>query len=47
MKEKAAEYTVELLKTTPYLDIVNNEIIPALDKVGIGFENKTLYLPQL
>jgi 5-methyltetrahydrofolate--homocysteine methyltransferase len=47
LKEKAAEYTVELLKTTPYLDIVNNEIIPALDKVGIGFENKTLYLPQL
>lgn len=47
LKEKAAEYTGEMLKTTPYLEIVNNEIIPALDKVGIGFENKTLYLPQL
>lgn len=46
-KDKAAEYTGELLKSIPYLDIVNNEIIPALDKVGIGFENKTLYLPQL
>lgn len=29
------------------LDIVQREIIPALDEVGKGFEAKTLYLPQL
>ena len=29
------------------LDIVKNDIIPALDAVGVGFENKTVYLPSL
>ena len=29
------------------LSLVQNEIIPALDEVGRGFEAKTLYLPQL
>ena len=29
------------------LDIVQNEVIPALDTVGVGFENKTVYLPSL
>jgi len=47
LKEKAHEATTELLKTTPPLDIVQNEIIPALDEVGKGFESKTVYLPQL
>ena len=46
-KEKAGESTKELLKTKAPLDIVNNEIIPALNEVGIGYENKTIYLPQL
>ncbi|MBQ1187099.1 MAG: homocysteine S-methyltransferase family protein [Clostridia bacterium] len=46
-KEKAAEITKQLLSTNAPLDIVNNEIIPALNKVGIGFEEKTVYLPQL
>lgn len=46
-KDKAAELTKELLKTTPPLEIVNGEIIPALNKVGEGFEKKTVYLPQL
>ncbi len=47
LKDKAAEATRELLKTTAPLDIVQNEVIPALDIVGKGFENKTVYLPQL
>ncbi|NMD45081.1 MAG: homocysteine methyltransferase, partial [Clostridiales bacterium] len=47
LKDKAGEHTKDLLKTMHYLDIVNNEIIPALNTVGVGFENKTLYLPQL
>ncbi|MBQ9757417.1 MAG: homocysteine S-methyltransferase family protein [Clostridia bacterium] len=46
-KEKAGEITTELLKTDLPLDIVKNEIIPALNVVGEGFENKTVYLPQL
>ena len=37
----------QLLKEIDPLDIVNNEIIPALNIVGVGFENKKVYLPQL
>ncbi len=47
LQDEAAAITGELLKTEQPLDIVNNEIIPALDSVGKGFENKTVYLPQL
>ncbi len=47
MKERAAVLTAELLETVKPLDIVQGEIIPALDTVGVGFENKTVYLPQL
>ncbi len=46
-KDKASEITKELIKVTEPLDIVNHEIIPALNTVGVGFENKTVYLPQL
>ncbi len=46
-KDKASEITKELLKTALPLDIVNNEIIPALNEVGTGYENKTVYLPSL
>lgn len=47
LKEKAANITSVLLKDTDPLKIVNEQIIPALDIVGKGFENKTMYLPQL
>lgn len=46
-KEKAAEITQKLLSDMAPLEIVNNEIIPSLNMVGKGFENKTVYLPQL
>ena len=36
----------QLLSKAP-LDIINNSIIPALNFVGEGFENKTIFLPQL
>jgi 5-methyltetrahydrofolate--homocysteine methyltransferase len=36
-----------MLTSVAPLDIINTEIIPALDFVGKGFENKTVYLPQL
>ena len=47
LKEQASAITKELLSTEKPLDIVQNEIIPALNIVGVGFENKTVYLPQL
>ena len=47
LKDQAASYTDELLKTEEPLSIVHNYIIPALDKVGVGFEKKEVYLPGL
>ena len=46
-KDKAGDITRCMLKDKPALDIVNQEIIPALNTVGTGFEQKTVYLPQL
>ncbi len=46
-KEKSADITKAMLKNKVPLDIVNDEIIPSLNKVGEGFEKKTVYLPQL
>lgn len=46
-KDKSAELTKALLSSTEPLEIVNKEIIPALNTVGKGFEEKTVYLPQL
>lgn len=46
-KEKAAELTETMLQTKDALDIVQEEIIPALDIVGKGYEEKKVYLPQL
>lgn len=47
LKEAAANLTRERLLTQAPMDVVNSQIIPALDEVGKGFENKTIYLPQL
>ncbi len=47
LREKSAVLTREMLCDVPALAIVQNEIIPALDIVGKGFEEKTVYLPQL
>lgn len=46
-KEDASKITKEMLKTYEPLSIINDYVIPALDKVGKGFEDKTVYLPQL
>ena len=44
----AARLTEELIASSVSpLDIVQNEVIPALDIVGVGFEKKTVYLPSL
>ena len=47
LKEQAAQLTESKLSCVAPLQIVQNEIIPALNMVGVGFENKTVYLPQL
>lgn len=47
LRDQASALTVKLLETVQPLEIVEREIIPALNAVGIGFENKTVYLPQL
>ncbi|MBE7079269.1 MAG: homocysteine methyltransferase [Clostridiales bacterium] len=47
LKEKAGVLTRELIKNKAALQIVQEEIVPALDLVGAGFERKTVYLPQL
>lgn len=47
MKEESAKCAKELLKDTEPLAIINDHIIPALDKVGDGFEKNTIFLPQL
>ena len=45
--QKAAELTERLLATRDPLSLVEEEIIPALDQVGKGFESGKLFLPQL
>lgn len=47
LREKAGEITSNMLDETEPLDIVNLHIIPALDAVGKGFEEKRIFLPQL
>ena len=46
-REQAAALTDALLSSAAPLSIIEEEIIPALDAVGRGFETKTVYLPQL
>ncbi len=45
--EQAAVLCAELIGSSAPLDIVQNEIIPALNKVGTDFESNKVYLPQL
>ncbi|MDO4847624.1 MAG: homocysteine S-methyltransferase family protein [Clostridiaceae bacterium] len=47
MNTQSATLAKELLKSADALEIINSEIIPALDEVGQGFENGTVFLPQL
>lgn len=47
MAKPAAEATREALLTRNALDIINQDLVPALDVVGQGFEKGTVFLPQL
>ena len=48
LSESAHQATIALLeKNTDSLSIINDMLIPALDIVGKGFEEKKMFLPQL
>ncbi|MCR4614606.1 MAG: homocysteine S-methyltransferase family protein [Clostridiales bacterium] len=47
LKDGAVSAAEELLKNNAPMDIVNNSIIPSLDRVGKDFEKGTVFLPQL
>ncbi len=47
MKDEALQRAKELLQKEEPLTVINEYIVPALDKVGKRFEEKTMYLPQL
>ena len=47
LKHEGAMITEELLKSVDAMTIVDNMLIPALDKAGADFENGRIFLPQL
>lgn len=47
LKEQAGVVAAEMLKNHSPLEIIDSMIIPALNTVGKGFEEKKVYLPQL
>ena len=47
MKDVAVQLTKAALETQKPLEIIEQILMPALDKVGKGFEKGTLFLPQL
>lgn len=47
LKDAAHQAAEQAIQTRTGLDLINQEIVPALDAVGERFEKKTLFLPQL
>ena len=47
LKDKCAALCTKYLKTKDGLSVIKEYVMPALDIVGEGFEQKTVYLPQL
>ena len=47
LSERATALAASLIKERDPLSLINEEIIPALDRVGKAFEEKRLYLPGL
>ena len=47
LRDEAVQAASNLIKRKSALDIINEELIPALDIVGKGFEQETIFLPQL
>ena len=47
LKEQSSKLTIQLMGNKEPLDIVKEDIIPALDIVGVSYEQGKVYLPQL
>ena len=47
LKSSTRDITIRLLERKKELDIVNEDLIPALDKVGKKYESGEIFLPQL
>lgn len=47
LKEECARITAQLLESKTELEIINELLIPALDKVGTRYEKGEIFLPQL
>ena len=47
LKQEGAEITEKLLETTDPMVIIDEMLIPALDKAGADFEKGAIFLPQL
>ncbi|MBQ8967638.1 homocysteine S-methyltransferase family protein [Ruminococcus sp.] len=47
LKGEGAEITAKLLETTDAMVIINEMLVPALDKAGEQFEKGKIFLPQL
>ncbi len=47
LAESAYQAAKKELETQKPLEVIDGTLIPALDKVGQGFEKKTVFLPQL
>lgn len=47
LREEAHSVTVSMAEGREPLEIINSELIPALNRVGEGFEKGTVFLPQL
>ena len=47
LKDEAVRLAADTLRTRAPLEIISGEIVPALNRVGARFEQKTLFLPQL
>ena len=47
LKEDAGHLTEKMAVDNDPLDLINDELIPALNHVGDGFEKGTIFLPQL
>ena len=47
LKDEVTAATKKELETKDGLEVINQILIPALDKVGVQYENNTIFLPQL
>ncbi len=47
LRDEAAAITERMLETENSMDIVDNHLIPALDRAGADFEKGKIFLPQL